>query len=389
MNHALGDVKGWNGRPPSTVSFIIFDQGGCSEMEKSFLTSRRRFMMAAGAGALGLTAAPFLRAAVAEEAPPGTPVSSKYPENRSSLTVPDPSRVKILQFTDIHFFAGRDEHGPEVDEKSVELIKRLVDQSKPDMLMLTGDTWHNNPDGKGKEFQEFALEKIGSLGIPTTYVWGNHDQLDDYVAGHNKFAEARNSLYRGGVSGGNYTVDLLNKTGERVWELVCLNSNDAGLQPQQTTWLEDLKGKKAASGEKPVPIHCFMHIPLLQYYYIWKGGLASGFKLEEVCSERENGLSLTKIKDLGPVKALFCGHDHVNDYSGLAEGIELAYGRATGYAGYGGEHVRKGGKLITINAQAGTYVWESIFMDGTTWHPDLDKRLDKPVAAPWMQWKES
>ncbi len=358
-------------------------------MDKLYLTSRRRFMMAAGAGVLGLTATSSLGTAMADEASPGTPGSSKYPENSSSLTIPDPSRIRVLQVTDIHFFNDRDENGPGVDEKTIELLKRLVDHSEPDLLVATGDTWHNNPGGKGKEYQEFALETIGALGIPTAYTWGNHDQLDDYVAGHDRFAEAPQSLYRGGAGGGNYSVELKSKSGDRLWEFVCLNTNAAGLQPQQWKWLEDLKAKKAASGEKPVPIFCFMHIPLLQYYYIWEGGLASGFRLEKVCSEKENGLSITKIKGLGPVKALFCGHDHVNDYTGLAEEIELVYGRATGYAGYGGDVVRKGGKLITINAQAGTYVWESVFADGTTWYPEKDKRLDKPVDTPWMRWKES
>ncbi len=131
-----------------------------------------------------------------------------------------------------------------------------------------------------------------------------------------------------------------------------------------------------------------MHIPLLQYHYIWEGGLASGFKLETVCSESENGASLWKIKDYGPVKALFCGHDHVNDYAGMAEGIELVYGRATGFGGYGEDVVRKGGKLITVNGQAGTYVWESVFSDGVKWIPEKNKRLDKPEDAPWMRWKE-
>jgi hypothetical protein len=73
----------------------------------------------------------------------------------------------------------------------------------------------------------------------------------------------------------------------------------------------------------------------------------------------------------------------------LAEGIELVYGRATGYAGYGGEVVRKGGKLITINAQSGSYAWETLFADGTTWRPEQDMRLQEAVDAPWMRWKES
>jgi hypothetical protein len=109
-------------------------------MQKHISTSRREFLAAAGAGALGLAASPFLRAAVADEAPPGTPVSSKHPESRSSLTVPDPSRIKVLQFTDIHFFNDRDKHGPGVDGKSIEGMKRMIDSSTPDVLVLTGDT---------------------------------------------------------------------------------------------------------------------------------------------------------------------------------------------------------------------------------------------------------
>ena len=55
------------------------------------------------------------------------------------------------------------------------------------------------------------------------------------------------------------------------------------------------------------------------------------------------------FKNLQTMRACFCGHDHVNDYGGVLDGIELVYGRATGYGGYGGDYVDKGGKLITVN----------------------------------------
>ena len=66
------------------------------------------------------------------------------------------------------------------------------------------------------------------------------------------------------------------------------------------------------------------------------------------------------FKNLQTMRACFCGHDHVNDYGGVLDGIELVYGRATGYGGYGGDYVDKGGKLITVNCETGDYSYQSV-----------------------------
>jgi hypothetical protein len=128
-----------------------------------------------------------------------------------------------------------------------------------------------------------------------------------------------------------------------------------------------------------------LHIPVLQYDYVWQEELASGFKRETVCSWGENGSGLWHLQQLGTVKALFCGHDHVNDYSGSVDDIELVYGRATGHAGYGADEVRKGAKLITANATTGTYTWITVFPDGTSWRPPTGFRTEKVIDAPWMR----
>ncbi len=200
-------------------------------MNKCMLTSRRRFLAIAGTGALGLMTSPYLSAA--EDGLSGLAVSSKYPENRSSFTVPDPSRIKLLQLTDIHFSTPVDKEREKVDQRTMELIKRVTDHAGPDVLVVTGDMWSNNPDGKGNLLQEFTIEKISSLGLPTVYLWGNHDRLSDIAMGHDKFAEAPHSLYKGGAGEGNYTVDLVDKSGTRLLELLCLNSNGIGIQPAQ------------------------------------------------------------------------------------------------------------------------------------------------------------
>jgi hypothetical protein len=50
----------------------------------------------------------------------------------------------------------------------------------------------------------------------------------------------------------------------------------------------------------------------------------------------------------------------------------MVYGRATGHAGYGGDQLKKGGKLITANLtnpKNPTSVWKSVFADGSEWSP--------------------
>lgn len=55
-------------------------------------------------------------------------------------------------------------------------------------------------------------------------------------------------------------------------------------------------------------------------------------------------------------KAVFVGHDHLNDFYLMMNGIMLAYGRATGYNGYG--NLEKGGRHIEIldNGELETYI---------------------------------
>ena len=80
-------------------------------------------------------------------------------------------------------------------------------------------------------------------------------------------------------------------------------------------------------------------------------------------------------KDTDMIKAIFCGHDHVNDYDGLLDGVRLDYLRATGYSGYGGEKVKKGATLITLDLKnIGEFEAKSVFKDGSEWQPSKTTR---------------
>lgn len=336
---------------------------------------RREFLgatVAAGAFGLGARAS-----AEPEEPQPGLAIWQGDGSTKSSVKVAAADRVKILQVTDLHFhaewlFALK-------DKRTLEDIKRIAGETQPDLLVVSGDLWHDNPDGTGEEMMQRSVAKMASIGLPWLYVSGNHDQMDDWTKGHAHITQAKNALYRGGPGGGNYSVDLTDATGKPLWQFVCLNSNRQGLGAAQHAWLTG-PGKAQLAA---VPAFAVAHIPLKQQADAWTAKKAAGVQLERVCNEGEDGSSLGVLRQACDVRGYFCGHDHVNDYSAVVDSVELIYGHATGHSGYGGGDVPKGAKLITLNTQSGSFVWESIIADGTRWRPEAGLAIDQKLDTPW------
>ena len=58
-----------------------------------------------------------------------------------------------------------------------------------------------------------------------------------------------------------------------------------------------------------------------------------------------------KVVELGNTKAMFCGHDHLNDYGAYYNGVELVYGKSIDYIAYTGienKTEQRGATLINI-----------------------------------------
>lgn len=108
----------------------------------------------------------------------------------------------------------------------------------------------------------------------------------------------------------------------------------------------------------------FFHIPLPEYQYAYdaawdadkntwrEGSGGAGALHEKICCERDaDGNPVQRgvfeaLKDAG-TKYVFCGHEHLNDFSVLYEGVRLTYclkvDKSSGYRpGF------DGGTLITI-----------------------------------------
>lgn len=286
-------------------------------------------------------------------------------------------RLKFLQFTDIHFFLNYQKMPLQEKrrrEMTVQDMQRLIEANGPDLVIVTGDLWHDNPEGRGREFMEYSIEKCSDWGIPWVFTWGNHDQLDDYNVGHKAFSEAKGSFYAGKETEGNYVVLIQEADGKSLLELFCLNTNNEGIEATAKQFVELASKRLHNDGNKTFRLGAF-HIPIRHYEDCWHSGEASGIYGETVCYEKEDGGALPFFKAHG-FNAIICGHDHVNDFSGTYESVELIYGRATGHAGYGTQKVAKGAKLYLLDAEQGKLEWQSVFADGTTWQPRKGERVE-------------
>lgn len=288
-------------------------------------------------------------------------ISHAAPQAKKLVIPASPDKpFRILQITDIHFFGKEAETN---DPKTLTLIEGLLKKFSPDLIALTGDFWSNDQNGKGLFFCEQCAKRIDAYGVPWVYAWGNHDEVQDRPKAHDILEGMTHLIYSRGDGNGNHRVELQDKeTQKPLWQFYMLNTEEIGVSVRETSWL-----KKECESLPKTPGFIFCHIPIFQYNEIWENGTAMGIKLEKVCNQEEKGAALPEIAKTGCVQAMFVGHDHVNDYSGVHSGVNLVYGRATGFGGYGADKVEKGGTLIEILPNKQTYSYRSVFPDGRTW----------------------
>ena len=146
------------------------------------MLSRREFVRATPLllGAVASSSS-SLRAGAAEPKPPEIGRSSRKPragDGVATLDVGSRGGLRVLQITDNHFFCGVKSglavtDGDTATERDWQEYVRIY---KPDLIVSSGDLWHDNPGGRGQASLEWVLPKLERLGVPWAMCWGNHDQ---------------------------------------------------------------------------------------------------------------------------------------------------------------------------------------------------------------------
>lgn len=262
---------------------------------------------------------------------------------------------EILTFSDtqlndaLDFFSLK---GTAFDE-----MRSLAAKGNPDLIIIMGDvTWAAMTKVSIKQFVHF----MDSLKIPWAAIMGNHE--DEKTQGNfgnvdcnwvvDEFMKSEYCIMKKGPNNiggvGNYIINVT-ENGNVKESLILMDSHseklykDTGkyeydhIYPEQIEWYKwAVEGLKRVNGDNPSML--FIHIPLCEYddaYKYWQEhdfdpSIGFGEKHEDVYAGRENSGMFDVIKEMGSTTHVFAAHDHLNNYSVLYQGINLAYTMKTG-----------------------------------------------------------
>ena len=285
--------------------------------------------------------------------------------------------LKVLQLTDIHLGGGWMSIGK--DKKSLNAVAAMISAEKPDFVIATGDISYPVPFQAGtfnnKSGAKLFPELMESLGVYWTAAFGNHDTEAYSYYDREQITEFYSSyphcLLQSGpddVDGsGNQVFNIVNSDGIITRSLIVVDSHSYidgdifgiewkydNIHDNQIEWYENtIKELNAKNAEKAVstavPSSVFLHIPLSEYKDAWTEYAANGFKDTEnvklnygtagetgeivYSGIHEDGF-FEKMQELGSTDSVFCGHDHLNNFSVNYKGINLTYSYSVDYLAY-------------------------------------------------------
>lgn len=293
--------------------------------------------------------------------------------------------LKIMQISDTHICCSMLTF--EKDKSAFTAIYNAVSENRPDLIVVTGDLIYPSllVAGFNNYLQARAIGQFfENIGIPWTLVYGNHDasaifttysktQLSDYYSGleHCLFEVGDTTI----TGQGNYAIKALNNDGSLNKVLVFMDSNSytgSGINhydrihDDQIAWYENTLNSIALSEGKEVnEIYSllFIHIPLTAYktaIQLYNDGSNQVTKYfgtirENVASSYVPENFFDTITELGSTRAVFCGHDHINNACFGYENVLLVYAMSIDYTAYIGiqnSTVQRGVNIVWLNENA-------------------------------------
>lgn len=315
---------------------------------------------------------------------------------------------KVIQLTDVHIGGGW--MSLKKDAMAINAVAAMITAEKPDLVIVTGDVSYPVPFQAGT-FNNLSSAKVFAalmekLGVYWTLGFGNHDteaysyysreDISEFYGGE----DMKYCLYQAGpeeVDGfGNQVINVKNSDGIITQSLFVLDSHSYvdgdflgimwkydNIHENQVEWYKNTVNalneqnnevyKKLGKEEKSdIKSAAFFHIPLTEQRDAWYEYAENGFKDTEnvqyfygeagesskvvYCGIHEDDMFETML-ELGSTKAVFCGHDHYNNFSIDYKGIRFTYGMSVDYLAYPGIYQKgsqRGCTLITF-APDGTF----------------------------------
>lgn len=294
---------------------------------------------------------------------------------------------KVLQLTDVHIGGGW--MSAKKDGMAMNAVAAMITAEKPDLVVVTGDVGYPVPFQAGtlnnKLSAEIFAELMESLGVYWTIGFGNHDteaysyfSREDIAEFYSK-KKFKHCIFETGpdsVDGcGNQVINVKNSDGVITQSLFVFDSHSYvdgdflgvmwkydNIHENQVQWYKDtlaslnaqnnaIYKEKGLEENSHIKSAAFFHIPLTEQKDAWYKYVENGFEDTEdvkyiygVAGEsgkivysgiHEDNLFETMV-ELGSTQAVFCGHDHYNNFSIEYKGIRLTYGMSVDYLAYPG-----------------------------------------------------
>lgn len=284
---------------------------------------------------------------------------------------------KVLQLTDVHIGGGF--MSTNKDSMAINAVAAMVTAEKPDLVIVTGDIAYPVPFQAGtfnnKTGAKLFAQLMEQLGVYWCFAFGNHDteaysyysreDMSDFYTG----GDYSHCLFSAGPADadgfGNYIINVKNTKGEITQSLVMFDSHSYvdgdifgalwkydSIHENQIEWYKNEMNhlQQMNNGKMPKSL-AFFHIPAQEYRDAWYEYRDNGFNDTDnvkyiygkageknlvVYTGEHNYGFFDAVKEVGSTQGIFCGHDHLNNFSIDYKGVRLTYGYSVDYLAYQG-----------------------------------------------------
>lgn len=289
---------------------------------------------------------------------------------KHTLRFGEDGKFKILIFSDV-------QDSYPLDEELVSNMNKLLDHEQPDLVLLAGDNHCGGSSVAGESRMTTYLtamcEPMESRHIPWAQIYGNHVEGGyGYDMGYSKENQQRifesfeyNISKAGSVYGlGNYVLPILRSDSDKIAfnvfmldshsylyhyrdgieDKVLLRSEVNGemkngnpiysgntydvVHMDQIKWYWDTSVALEKYNGSKIAAMVLLHIPLYEWNYVLRNKDACGTvgkQGDPISAPEANSGLFQACYERGDVKAIICGHDHLNEFQGVYMGITLAY----------------------------------------------------------------
>ncbi len=297
-----------------------------------------------------------------------------------SIVKKDEKPFKVLQITDLHIGGGylsRHE-----DLQALGIMGRAIKSTRPDLIVITGDLAcpraHISMSRNNINSFRIITDMLENIGIPYAITFGNHDtdgralytrrDILEFLITREHCLMVENSDNRGITGFSNYIVKLKNSDGRMNSVIFLMDSNEyiSGgrkktydyIHDDQVKWYGKVTDRINSEEGRKVSSFVFFHIPIKEYKDAWNASVNAentavyyyGTKDENISCSKYKSKLFQRIVEKGCTKGVFCGHDHLNDFSVEYKGVRFTYGQSIDcilYAKNLSEH--KGATLLKIH----------------------------------------